>query len=148
MTLESLGKMRNYIDDNFFPQCKPWYEGHEIADEIQDEIESRFMELPLDADGVPIHVNDEVKFHNDAPVTVMSIGMSQVYGLNDCGFYGRAGNFFGHGTLKNIRHIKPRTVEDVLRDCCNEWNQHCGEDWEHGVYAKYAAELRMRDGDD
>ena len=39
-------------------------------------------------------------------------------------------------------HVKPRTVEDVLRDCCNEWNEHCGNDWESGVYAKYAAELR------
>ena len=43
---------------------------------------------------------------------------------------------------------KPRTVEDVLRDCCNEWNEHCGDDWESGVYAKYADELRELLGGD
>ena len=29
-----------------------------VADEIQAEVDERFMELPLDADGVPIHLDD------------------------------------------------------------------------------------------
>lgn len=45
-------------------------------------------------------------------------------------------------------HVKPRTIEDVLRDCCDEWNEHCGDDWEQGVYVKYAAELRELMGGD
>ena len=140
MTLESLGKMRNYIDDNFSPQCKPWYEGQEIADEIQDEIESRFMPMPLDADGVPIRVGDEMENGEyRGKVTDMSWD----------------GHFWHvyHGSIAiapcDYTHVKPRTVEDVLLDFLRESrNFNLKRDGEvDEAIAKYAAELRMRDGE-
>lgn len=119
-----------------------------IADEIQAEIESRYMLLPVDAEGVPIRVGDKVVFRSDSPVTVMSIGMSQVYGLNDCGFYGPFCNFFGSGTLSEVRHVKPRTVEDVLESFVGAIYLYQegipGTPTMDEIIAEHAAELQMR----
>ena len=90
----------------------------QYLDEIETEIAERYMELPLDADGVPIRVGDKVQFRNDEPVTVDSIGTSKVY-ENDSGFFGSNGGFYGQGTLKNVRHVKPRTLFDVLAEVEN-----------------------------
>ena len=119
---------------------------HDYCDEIEREIAERYMELPVDADGVPIKPRDNVDtgMGDKGPV-----GHLEYWYPNSwvAVIEYKPGQFTRYDPLA-IRHVKPRTVEDVLRDCCNEWNQHCGEDWEQGVYAKYAAELRMRDGDD
>ena len=110
-----------------------------IADEIEAKIAECYMELPVDADGVPIRFGDSVcEVDDSVPMKVMSFTYYEdCVDVNACGM-----------NPNLLRHVKPRTVEDVLRDCCKEWNRHCGDDWEQGVYAKYAAELRMRDGDD
>ena len=81
--------------------------------EIEREIAERFMELPLDADGVPIKPGDIMQFRDDAPVRVDSIGNSKCY-VGDFGWFGGNGGFYGKGTLKCCRHVKPRTVEDIL----------------------------------
>ena len=153
MTLESLDKLR---DCNYNPGYRGEPTLEMIADEIQAEVDSRYMELPLDADGVPIRFGDAVEgellFDNE---TVK--GTVVTYHLHSDDepdtVYIKAKPSEDTWTIKELRlnrcrHVKPRTVEDVLRDCCKEWNRHCGDDWEQGVYAKYAAELRMRDGDD
>ena len=114
-----------------------------LANAIQAEVDERFMELPLDADGVPIRVGDKVQFRNDAPVTVDSIGTSKVY-ANDSGFFGSNGGFYGQGTLKNVHHVKPRTLEDVLRDFANDVAKqgHQIGLTAHELSDKYAAEIR------
>lgn len=114
---------------------------HENA-ELKREIAEKYMELPVGADGVPIRVGDKVFFRSDGPITVMSIGMSRVYGMNDFGFYGPAGQFFGRGTLGNVRHVKPRTVEDVLRDFLDE------KVYTSKTYERYADEIRELMGGD
>ena len=115
------------------------------AGEIQVEIDSRYMELPIDADGVPIHVGDTLELHGQYEEE----GQYEVDGLTyygDCWYFsdgaGHHFNTFGWS------HVKPRTIVDVLHDCCNEWNQHLGKDWEQGVYAKYADEIRELLGSD
>ena len=146
--LESLDKLREWaLDYGFIARGDPY----QLADEIQAEIDSRYMLLPVDADGVPIRVGEKVAFRSDAPVTVMSIGMSQVYGLNDCGFYGPAGNFFGKGTFGEVHHVKPRTVEDVLEDfirAYDEWDDYSNGDdrmrERELLFSRFADELQMR----
>lgn len=130
--LKALDELRDYAE-----QCCPEYEPYDtemmrIADEIQAEIAERYMELPVDADGVPIHVGDAIEYPNGRRdvVRFITLGDSEPT-LNECGWM-----------TSRCYYVKPRTIEDVLRDCCNEWNEHCGDDWESGVYAKYAAELR------
>ena len=114
----------------------------DIADEIEREVAERYMELPVDADGVPIRVGDELCGYGlpDGGAVVKSLNSHMVIvgGLEGGENYAKYGLLWD---AKEARHVKPRTLEDVLRDCCNEWNQHCGKDWEQGVYGKYAAEI-------
>lgn len=107
---------------------------------IQAEVDERFMELPMDADGVPIRVGDKVQFRNDAPVTVDSIGTGKVY-ANDSGFFGSNGGFYGQGTLKNVHHVKPRTLESVLQEYGSEIADSASKPWSE-IVDKYAAEIR------
>lgn len=74
-----------------------------------------YMRLPVDADGVPIHVGDEIQFRNDSPITVDSIGTSRVY-KSDWGFFGSNGGFYGQGTMKNVHHVKPDSFKELLDD--------------------------------
>lgn len=90
------------------------------ANELEAEIAERFIELPVDADGVPIHVGDYL--HSDETGRDFPCrGYS--YGLNgntprwtiECCYdpYSGTSEFV---SAKSCRHAKPRTVEDVLRD--------------------------------
>ena len=72
-------------------------------DEIEAEIESRYIELPADADGVPWHIGDAIKGHGE--LRCMSLDK-----------YGWA---FAGSTAIDPRlhcHVNQRTIEDVLRD--------------------------------
>ena len=143
--LESIGKLRKYVHD--YPKGIGTYtvysrmqELTEIADAIQDEVDSRFMELPLDADGVPIRVGDKIHRTTSAVDKVVD-----VIGVNKREFFFNAPNFMEPGIKKNVgnavRHVKP-TVEDVLREF-GDWYAYtkggCDED---SVMAKYADQLR------
>ena len=152
MTLESIERLRESLNDctteagvepNRFDTY--WITARAcdiLIDEIEREIAEKYIELPVDADGVLIRIGDTVRELDDCvPMKVMSLTFYEdCVDVNACGM-----------NPNLLRHVKPRTVEDVLRDCCNEWNEHCGDDWESGVYAKYADELRELlggDGDD
>lgn len=85
-----------------------WYKAFDAAcDAIEREIAERYVELPVDADGVPWHIGDMVEGH----------GKVQSLDLNCHGWA-----FFG---VENAidpaihRHAKPRTVEDAARDFVN-----------------------------
>jgi len=102
----------------------------EIADRIEAEIAERFMELPVDAEGVPIHVGDELEggFAVDyvAPHWVLSVG--------------RGAKHDG-----SCHHVKPRTIEDVLRDVWREAIDYAKSDmWRNPdeVFAERADEIR------
>lgn len=104
-----------------------------ITDEIELEIAEKYMLLPVDTDGVPIHVGDLVQFVNEqggtgAPVEVCAISKHYAY-------YGEGKNLY---RADWCRHVKPRTIEDVLleaieRAACpeNEWSEiiaDCADD--------------------
>ena len=60
----SIGKLREFAEkavyaDNYIVGST--YDLNRIADEIEREIAEKYMELPVDADGVPIHVGDKLK---------------------------------------------------------------------------------------
>ena len=139
MTLESLDRLIDFIDEQFVTNGSSWRKGHEIADEIQAELESRFMELPLDADGVPIHVGD----------WMCSAGIREkghkvmVSAIFDDGFveYGSENGFIGPLHQEDWVHVNPRTVEDVLVEFYGEFAKaKYGEDSE--VLSHYADEIR------
>lgn len=71
-------------------------------DGLERDVEERYLKLPVDADGVPWHIGDVIEGHGE--LRCMSINC---YGWT-----------FVSSTAINPsihRHVKPRTIEDVLR---------------------------------
>ena len=76
MTLESIEKLRDEARRCFV--STPAMESLlECADEIQAEIDSRYMLLPVDAVGVPIHVGDEVVDY-ETPRRVVAVTSNEI----------------------------------------------------------------------
>ena len=82
----------------------------ELAARYWNTRDERYMELPVDADGVPIRVGDEIN----------SLGCGVL--VNSIIWDGT--NWYVSETVsssdwfpvKHSEHVKPRTLEDVLRD--------------------------------
>lgn len=101
---------------------------------IEREIAERYMELPTDADGVPIKVGDEC-WDND---TAERFEVSSIEWNGVC---------WSAWSVPDTRHIankvlhhKPRTLEDVLKDMLTEKDETdlCSM----GLISKYADEIR------
>lgn len=111
-----------------------------MLDDIEAEIERDYMKMPVDADGVPIHIGDictklderfevrQLRTDGDAWWTIDRLGES--YMANFC------------------HHAKQRTLEDVLRDfiaAYDEWDDNAVDDRmerRDELFAKYADEIR------
>lgn len=113
----------------------------EIADRINDEIAERYIELPVDADGVLIHVGDVVQGHGD-------VGPVQHIELWDGGWvvvFEYAPGQFTRYSDDAVYHYKRRTLEDVLEEAVGElFNADIStgsSEWDE-VIAKYADEIR------
>ena len=73
--------------------------------------EHGWVELPVDADGVPIHVGDEVKLeHNGRVTTVTNINYNE-YGWQ---VYCAEGGGFDKDT--RCRHVQPDSWERIIED--------------------------------
>ena len=70
---------------------------------------SRYVELPLDADGVPIRIGDVIGWPYSDIVTVCGIGDGRVY-------YTNGDKVKWTQAAGNSHHVKPRTLEDVVKD--------------------------------
>ena len=107
-TLETGEVIHVYGSEPNDPNAVNWGEQwRKIADEIEREISERYMELPVDADGVPIHVHDWIDFF-DKKQRVEAVATNAVYWWEEDGC---------HWTQSFMcRHANPRTIEDVLRD--------------------------------
>lgn len=128
-----------------------------LADEIEAEIAERYMPLPLDADGVPIRVGNVVEFgENRNQGIVKALNEHMVIAMHtDDGCM----NYAKYSLLWNAdacRHVKERTVEDVLEDFLADY-----DDWDDGhtfrcdrekmraeLFEKYADEIRELLGGD
>ena len=153
MELESLEKLRNGVGGKFTD------EGHfatlratkflEYIDAIQAEVDERYMPLPVDAEGVPIRIGDEIEDEDCRRYVIQSIG--------EDGFvyvYDEHKNLMGLDAGSGLlRHVGMRTVEDVLGDvidfCFNAKKQGFNALFvkESGNLRDFAAELQMRDGE-
>lgn len=98
---------------------------------IEAEIAERYMELPVDADGVPIHVGDSIEYPNGERDVVRFITVNDnMPTFNESGWI-----------ASKCRHVKPRTIEDVLYECFHD----CMYKYPMGIepiISKYADELR------
>ena len=113
-------------------------------DGIEREVED-MVPLPVDADGVPIHVGERVQLIGNDPSTVSHMSLAgdgwRVYVKYDGGLG------TGSGEPSRIRHHHTPTVEDVLREFADAWAE-----WKDGAammnpVETFAARLRLA-GDD
>ena len=104
-----------------------------LIDELEAEIADNYMRLPCDADGVPIRVGDELEgdFIVDyvSPHWVLAVGRSAKH-------------------KDSCHHVKPRTLEDVLRDYACDFADSNGPDYDEEITRHYADEIRelMKEG--
>ena len=84
MTLESIDKLRKFVDDQFVISGQAYLQGMAIASSIEAEISERYMLLPVDADGEPIKPGDELWNINHPHSKYEAVGVSDkevfVYG--------------------------------------------------------------------
>lgn len=79
----------------------------QFTTEQQQYIDEHYQLLPVDADGVPINVHDWIEV-DDKKHRVEAIATNAVYWWEEDGC---------HWTQSFMcRHVKPRTIEDVLHD--------------------------------
>ena len=105
-----------------------------LIDEIEAEIESRYMLLPVDADGVPIRVGDTIEYPNGRRDVVRFITVNDnMSTFNERGW-----------VASKCRHVKPRTIEDVLIDMLEAAVGYSDAHTEVSLVAveKYADEIR------
>ena len=145
--IKAIEKLREFVDDQFVISGQAYLQGMAIADSIEAEIAERFMELPVDADGVPIHLGDLLVRRNDDPHVCRAIGRLSLDVMDEHCNWWRSESF---------RHVKLRTVEDVLEDFLADY-----DDWDDGntlrydrekmraeLFEKYADEIRELLGSD
>ena len=93
-----------------------------------------WVRLPVDADGVPIHVGDVLDGYGK---TIEVVEMR--YGRSGWVLISRDGN--GYADCAAFTHHHAPTVEDVLREFADEWlGGGCDDD---GIVAEYAKRLRL-----
>ena len=122
-------------------------EGHPVI--AADLEKAGWVELPKDADGVPIRVGDMMEFSAfeiEKPVTRMVDGIGQGVFFAWCGERG-----YQQHEAKRYRHHHAPTVEDVLSEMLNEAFPadfaHRSEAIE-AMVAEYAKRLTLAEGED
>lgn len=171
-SLESIERLRESLSDctikaGVEPSDTYWITARAcdiLIDEIESEIAEKYIELPVDADGVPIHVGDVLEYDYGDDLRGTRMVCALIYdgtrtkefdgGIWDFEFDGDDGGSRNVNCMSDFyecnRHVKPRTVEDVLEeflrtaaDACAETNCKLEEQ-----IARYANELRELLGGD
>lgn len=84
-----------------------------VADALQLRGEpDRWVELPVDADGIPIHVGDMVGWDGDEEFEVKGFGGSRAERL----FYLNESGRFCWGIAENCHHHQPDSWERIVED--------------------------------
>ena len=125
----------------------------ETGEDIVQDVRHEWVRLPVDADGVPIHVGDLMdNTHKDGFRAKRVIGICQ-HPDERWTVEVDEGRLRWHDAAK-LRHHHEPTVEDVLRDvvtlCHNTWKEGSAFEFydvddvmESGNIAEYIAKLRL-----
>lgn len=84
----------------------------QFTDEQQRFIDEHYQLLPVDADGVPIRVGDEMAFEDGEEFEVKGFGGSRAERL----FYLNENGRFCWGIAENCRHVKPDSWVRIIGD--------------------------------
>lgn len=150
--MKSIDKLYQFLEDQFGSErfaihSYGYTQGVAIAKLIEEEISDNYMRLPVDADGVPIHLYDKLLKSTGAAESTYG----EVVGISDDSVFFNAKQGWESNWSKCTRHVKPRTLEDVFRDCCDEYHEACKSEYTMNpadIYRKYADEARELLGGD
>ena len=114
----------------------------QFTDEQQRFIDEHYQLLPVDADGVPIHVGDVMWQKDRITKRACKAIMGDAYVMLD--------GIQGAVYAKGLTHHHAPTVEDVLREfAANIADVLGGDDFKlddnDELYAEYATKLRLAD---
>ena len=121
-----------------------WHKAFDAAcDRIEAEIAERYMELPVDVDGVPLRYEDYVESTEDVLRRKWHVVGYSLCGV-ECLLETDDEECERIEAIRAswLRHVKPRTIEDVLKDLCIEADERYGEDCRAELIAKAADEIR------
>ena len=119
----------------------------EQCDEIEREIQERYMELPVDSYDVPIHVHDILECHANGyhgTFSVFAAGKNVVVGNHDIEWVRDNPSQWFH-VASACTHVKPRTLKDVLEEYYDErgWDEADNHALEaESITTRYADEIR------
>ena len=130
-----------YVADNgfMFAEINAGEKIREFADEIQAEVDSKYLLLPVDSEGVPIRVNDMLRRDGDGSIRkVYAVGNDTFVTWDSCE------ERYGLRAPSLWSHVKPRTVEDVLMELVDETARqgHQIGLTAQEIVTKYADEIR------
>ncbi len=126
----------------------PWVD--DLIDLLEQADPDTHIALPVDAEGVPIHIGDEMEMgtKHRRVMTVIGVGTPGVHNSYAgvlAGVFVRDADCYTWYSARFLHHYHKPTVEGVLREFVNEWIE---ADSEGDVFAKYAAKLRELIADD
>lgn len=130
--MESIEKLRKYADGFVTVQTHDDLMG--LIDEVEAEISEKYMELPTDADGNPIHVGDGIRISVNKTVAAEFVRCDAVA--------------FQHGDglawklSENVRNVQNLTVEDMLENFGIECDEQYPIRPRKELIAEYADEIR------
>lgn len=110
--------------------------------DLKRVIAERYMLLPVDSEGVPIHVGDMLEYEEyvthkikESRVVALEYRLSTEDWIVNCSQWTNP---------YETRRVKPRTIEDVLLDAIDEYERATMDDYDAvlRIAAKYADELR------
>ena len=129
MTLKTLERYRKM---HAAPEGYPWV--REMMDEVEREVDERYLELPVDEDGVPIRPGDELEYCSDDIIHMSGENLGNVSGREkvmfiafDCDGYIAIQNeedeelgsplaFFRDYDCMHYRHVKPDELKELLEE--------------------------------
>ena len=114
-----------------------WADG--LIDLLRQADPDTHMELPMDADGVPIRVGDKVADW-DTPRLVVAVSEDSI-----CLAGYESDSYYRMRVAKNHRHHHKPTVEGVLREFVSEFNRDDTELCDEEIIERFAAKLRLAD---
>ena len=107
-----------------------------IADEIEAEVAERYIARPLDADGAPVGIGDEL--------TRPMIG-SKAYEVEELRYDGRVWWFESSGgcyACDCASHVKPDPLKELLYEFVGDYADSSGPGYDEECVSRYADRIR------
>ena len=122
------------IDANFKAACESEYAAGVMSVHIAVD-ENKWVKLPVDADGVPIHIGDVMAYEdNTKPKEVVALVPPSIFMVED-----------GPRFADSCRHYHAPTVEDVLDEMLQRFAEDSYEGGLTDFIASYATKLQLKE---